>query len=141
MPGQVIRTKHGEITLEELADIQPGMARLMDELARRWEYSYFAARGGNWDLARHELKQVVNLLNIAVKLRPKYAADIKDFISKHITPLNEAIEKRQWSSFDKHIHSAIEASNTYHEKYGYSFIRYLLPKNPPEHLDLGPIKK
>ncbi len=141
MSGHVIRTKHGEITLEELADIQPGMARLMDELARRWEYSYFAAKGGNWDLASHELKQVVNLLNIAVKLRPKYKEDIKAFISNYISHLNEAIEKRNWIQFDKLIHSAIDASNVYHEKYGYGFIRYLLPKTPPEHLDLGPTKE
>ncbi len=86
MSERRIKTKHGEITFEELAEIQPGMARLMDELARRWEYSYFAAKGGNWDLARHELKQVVSLLNIAVKLRPKYTEDIKTFISNHISP-------------------------------------------------------
>ena len=92
-------------------------------------------------MARHELKQVVNLLNIAVKLRPKYTTDIKDFISKHINPLNEAIEKKEWKHFDKQIYAAIDASNTYHEKYGYNFIRYLLPKHPPEHLNLGPVKK
>ncbi len=141
MSDRTIKTKHGEITLEDLADVQPGMARLMDELARRWEYSYFAAKGGNWELAGHELKQVVNLLNIAMKLRPKYSDDIQAFTSSHIAPLSGAIEDRQWNRFDKLIHSAIDASNLYHEKYGYSFIRYLLPKTPPEHLDLGPAKK
>ncbi len=141
MSDRRIKTKHGEITFEELAEIQPGMARLMDELARRWEYSYFAAKGGNWDLARHELKQVVSLLNIAVKLRPKYTEDIKTFISNHISHLNDAIEKREWTQFNKLIHSAIDASNVYHEKYQYGFIRYLLPKTPPEHLDLGSTKK
>ncbi len=141
MSSPVIRSKHGEITLEELAEIQPGMARLMDELARRWEYSYFAAKGGNWDLARHELKQVVNLLNIAVKLRPKYTDDIQAFTSSHIAPLSGAIEERDWKRFDKLVRSAIDASNVYHQKYGYGFIRYLLPRTPPEHLDLGPAKK
>ena len=141
MSDRRIKTKHGEITLEELVEIQPGMARLMDELSRRWEYSYFAAKGGNWELARHEMKQAVNLLNIAVKLRPKYTEDIKTFVSDHISYLNDAIEKEDWIQFNKLIHNAIDASNVYHEKYGFGFIRYLLPKTPPEHLDLGPAKK
>lgn len=138
MADRTIKTRHGEITFEELAEIQPGMARLMDELSRRWAYSYFAAKGGNWDLARHELKQVVGLLNIAAKLRPRYTDDIKEFISTQITPLNDATEKRNWKSFDESVSRAIDASNKYHEKYGFGFIRYILPRSPPEHLDLGP---
>ncbi len=138
MPEHIIKTKHGELTLEELAEIQPGMARLMDELARRWQYAYYAAKGGNWDLARHELKQVASLLNIASKLRPKYRVDIKGFSSKHMTPIAEAIERRDWKRFKVAVDLAIDASNVYHEKYGYRFIRYVLPKTPPEHLDFGP---
>ncbi len=141
MTERTIKTKHGEITLEELAEIQPGMARLMDELARRWQYSYYAAKGGNWELAKHELKQVVSLLQIAVKVRPKYMRDINEFISQNISPLNEAVDKHDWSDFSDLVNRAIDASNKYHEKYGYGFIRYILPPNPPEHLDLGAGKR
>src|SRR5438876_267170 len=37
IPGSRVRatTKHGTLTVDELAAMQPGMARLMDELSRR----------------------------------------------------------------------------------------------------------
>src|SRR3972149_3063752 len=48
---RAIPTKHGAITLEQLAEMQPGMARLMDEYAQRFWTMYYAAKGGNWALA------------------------------------------------------------------------------------------
>jgi len=32
----VAQTKHGDLTLDQLAEVQPGMSRLMAELANRW---------------------------------------------------------------------------------------------------------
>ncbi len=141
MPEGKIRTRHGEISLEDLAEVQPGMARLMDELARRVQYTYYAAKGGNWDLARHELKQAIGINNIAGKLRPKYDEDLKEFNTRFFAPVGEAIEKKDWKRFEALFSEAVGASDTYHEKYGYGYIRYLLPRTPPEHLELGPVDK
>jgi len=41
------KTKHGEITIDQLAEIQPGMALIMQEVAHRYYYTYYAAKGGN----------------------------------------------------------------------------------------------
>src|SRR2546430_6336145 len=46
IPGSRVRaaTKHGTLTVDELAAMQPGMARLMDELSRRYWVLYYAAK-------------------------------------------------------------------------------------------------
>src|SRR5207302_1242773 len=51
LPGARVRatTKHGTLTVDEIAAMQPGMARLMDELSRRYWVLYYAAKAGNWE--------------------------------------------------------------------------------------------
>ncbi len=134
----VIKTKHGELTLDQLAEVQPGMARLMKEIGERYGILYFAAKGGNWKLAQHELKQIISLMKAGGTLRPKYSHDITSFIQHNLNPISDAIEARDWKRLETVFEKGIDESNKLHEKYGYSFIRYIKPKNPPESYDLGP---
>ena len=134
----VIKTKHGELTLGELAEVQPGMARLMKEIGERYHILYFAAKGGNWKLAQHELKQIVSLMKVGVTLRPKYSRDITSFIETYLNPLGNTVEAGEWKKFESAFQKGIDESNKLHEKYGYGFIRYVVPKNPPETYDLHP---
>jgi hypothetical protein len=134
----VIKTKHGELTLDQLAEVQPGMARLMKEIGERYGILYFAAKGGNWKLAQHELKQIVSLMKVGGTLRPKYSHDITSFIQTYLNPLGNTIEAREWEKFETAYEKGIDESNKLHEKYGYGFIRYVMPKNPPETYDLRP---
>ena len=41
------KTKHGEITIDELAQLQPGLGKLMDDMSTRFTYMYHSAKGGN----------------------------------------------------------------------------------------------
>ena len=134
----VIKTKHGELTLDQLAEVQPGMARLMKEIGERYHILYFAAKGGNWKLAQHELKQIVSLMKVGGTLRPKYSHDITSFIQNHLNPIGDSIDAREWKKFENAYKNGIDESNKLHEKYGYGFIRYVMPKNPPETYDLQP---
>ncbi len=134
----VIKTKHGELTLDQLAEVQPGMARLMKEIGERYHILYFAAKGGNWKLAQHELKQIISLMKAGVTLRPKYSHDITSFIQTNLNPITDSIEAREWKAFESAYKKGIDESNKLHEKYGYGFIRYVMPKNPPETYDLSP---
>ena len=132
----VVKTKHGELTLEQLAEVQPGIARLMKEIGERYHVLYYAAKGGNWKLAQHEVNVVSSLLRAGSTLRPKYAKDFADFVLSHLQPISDSISAKNWKGFESAYKKGIDESNKYHEKYGYEFIRYVLPKNPPEHLDL-----
>jgi len=136
-----IKTKHGEMTLEQLAEVQPGMARLMKEVGERYHILYYAAKGGNWLLAQHELNQVKALLRAGSTLRPKYSTDLTHFTREYLNPISEAIGSKDWKKLEDLYNKAIDGSNVYHEKYGYEYIRYVLPKNPPEFYDLRPHEK
>jgi len=132
------RTKHGELTLDQLASIQPGMARLMEEVAHRYTLMYYACRGGNWELGHHELKELRGLFRIAATTRPKYAAELEAFERQSLTPIDGAIAKKDLEAFMLAVQKGIAVSDEVHRRLGYPFIRYRLPDRPPDYLDLGP---
>lgn len=140
IPGSRVRatTKHGTLTVDELAAMQPGMARLMDELSHRFWILYYAAKGGNWDLARYMEREGEKLLGTMALARPKYKADLAAFAEERLKPLESAIEARDFPAFDEAYRRAVSASDTYHAKYAKGFIRFRLPDRPPEWFDLGP---
>jgi len=134
--GTSIPTKHGTMTLEQLAEIQPGMARLMHEFARRYWVLFYAAQAGNWELAAYMLNEGAKLLKTIAVTRPRYAGDLAAFERDNVGPLARAIEARDWSAFEKAFHAGIDASNAYHRKYNKGFIRFRLPNRFPDWLDV-----
>ena len=134
----IIKTKHGELSLEQLAEAQHGMAHLMKEVGERYHVLYYAAKAQSWKLAQYQLNQVKALFKIGATLRPKYTEDLNGFVKSHFDPLAEAIRSQDWNEFEKHYMSAIQESDKFHEKYGYAYIHFVLPKNPPEMYKLEP---
>lgn len=134
----IIKTKHGELSLEQLAESQHGMAHLMKEVSERYHVLYYAAKARNWKLAQYQLNQVKALFRIGATLRPKYTEDLNGFAKSHFDPLGAAISAQDWKAFEKHYTSAIQESDKFHEKYGYGYIHFVLPKNPPEMYKLEP---
>jgi hypothetical protein len=133
----VVKTKHGELTLEQLAEVQPGLARLMKEIGDRFHVLYHAARGGNWKLAEHEQKVTISILRVGATLRPKFQQDITTFIQSNLHPLGEIIKAKDWERFEHCYKNAVDETNKLHEKYGYGFIHYKLSKTPPDYYDLS----
>lgn len=131
-------TKHGTLTVDEIAAMQPGMARLMDELAHRYWVLYYAAKGGNWELARYMERESEKLLRTMALARPKYKEDLEAFARERFEPIAHAIAAKDWDAFESAYRRGIEASDVYHEKYNKAFIRFRLPGHPPEWFDLGP---
>lgn len=140
IPGSRVQatTKHGTLNVDDLAAMQPGMARLMDELAHRYWVLYYAAKGGNWALARYMEKESEKLLETMALARPKYKDDLAAFARERCEPLVRAIEARDWDAFEVAYRRGIQDSDRYHEKYNKGFIRFRLPDRPPEWFDLGP---
>ncbi len=133
-----IRTKHGELSLEQLAEMQPGMARIMDEYGRRFWAMYYAAKAGNWDLARYMHSEMLKLGNVAVVVRPKYAEALRKFEGEHLAPLGEAIRKRDAAAFEARYRETLAASDEYHDRFHKGFIRFRLPDHPPDWLRMEP---
>lgn len=140
IPGSQVhaQAKHDPLTVDEMAEMLPGGARLMDELAHRWWVLYYAAKGGNWELARYMERESEKVLGILSKVRPKYAADLGHFVKEEMARIAAAIEAKDWAAFDSAYRESIGRSDEYHAKYNKPFIRFRLPDHPPEWFDLGP---
>lgn len=133
----VVKTRHGELTLEQIAEVQPGVARLMKEIGERFSILYHAAKAGSWKLAQHELNVVVSMFKTGSTLRPKYAKDFASFTESSLGPIGQSIKSKDWNLFEDAFTRAVEETNRFHEKYEYGFIRYTVSKSPPENLDLS----
>lgn len=138
IPGSdvVAKTKHGELTVDEVADLLPGGAEVMEAFGRRYWVMYYAARGGNWELARYEWRESAKLLHALAKTRPKYAADLAEFEAGAYAKVGAALEAGDFQEFDRAYRAGIDSSDTYHAKWKKPFIRFRLPDRPPDVLDL-----
>ena len=132
------RTKHGELNLDQLAEIQPGLADLMPQVAERYWIAFYAARGGNWALAAYQLRHLAQLLRRGALTRPKHAANLATYEEVSIGPLMAAIKAKDFASFERAYREATDAANQLHRYLGHPDIVWRLPARPPEHLDLGP---
>jgi hypothetical protein len=132
MEQPVGKTKHGELTLDEIAGLQPGMSELMIALAHRTNVMYHACKAGNWQLGLFQLRGSRKILNSATLTRPKYKEALAQFAKEHLDPLEEAIKKKSWQEFERLMASMVEASDRYHAEWGYGYIRYRVPEQPPQ---------
>lgn len=135
------RTPHGEMTIDQLAEIQPGMAALMKVVGERYTQTYYAAKGGNWKLAAYQLNQLRVAFRNARLTRPKFADDLTAFDREYLQPIFRAIHDQNWAEFEATFRRGELGSDLYHEKRGVSYIRYTLPEQVPSNLYLGPPEK
>lgn len=133
-----VHTRHGELSLEEIAGALPGTAEIMAAVGRSYANAWFAARGGNWDLAAYCLRRVRSLQRGLAVVRPKYARQLEQFDRDALGPLFHAVEARELASFERAFADGVERANRFHAETGKSYIRWMLPKEPPESLDFGP---
>ena len=130
-------TKHGDLTLDQIAELMPGMARLMVEVSDRYWILYYAAQDGNWDLARHEFSELRKTLRMAAVVRPTYQESLGQFEADQLKPLEKAIRARDWNVFEAAYRQTTESANESHREFGYDYIEWRLPSSPPLHLRLA----
>lgn len=132
----VAHTKHGDLTLDQIGDMMPGMARLMVEVSDRYTILYYAAKGGNWDLARHEFSEMRKTLRMAAVVRPKYRDSMDAYDAECMMPLQDAIKTKDFPVLEDAYRAATDRANAYHVEFGYECIDWRLPDTPPGHLRL-----
>ena len=132
------RSRHVELSLDQLVELQPGLGRLMPEIGRRYWVLYYAARGGNWELAAYQVRQIVQLFRVGATTRPKMEKHLEAFRLGTLERLAAAVEERDWPTFESTYREGIESANRFHETTGHPEIRWRLPDEPPKDLDLGP---
>jgi hypothetical protein len=127
-----------KMTLDELGQTQPGMGRLMPEVGVRVWKLWYAGQAENWPLARFQLKEAVNLMELGAFVRPKYEDNMGKFLEENLAPVKKAIEDGDKTAFTAAFHAMVDAANSYHELYDKPFLRWRIPDMPPPDLDMTP---
>ncbi|HWU36096.1 MAG TPA: hypothetical protein VN203_00545 [Candidatus Acidoferrum sp.] len=124
--------------LKTLAEIQPGLGTVMIEYGNRYTTAYYAAKGGNWDLAAYQIKEAREIQEVGETTRPERAQALKGFEKSYLDPLDEAIKTKDFKKFEKAFKDGIQGCNTCHVGQGFPYIKYQLPKAPPSPLVMKP---
>lgn len=132
-----VRTPHGDLSLEEIAQALPATGDLMALVGTAWWKCAYAARGGNWELAGYFARRVRSLQRRLAVVRPKYGPDLTRFEQERIAPVLAATEKKDREAFERAFAAATDEANALHVKWGKSYIRWVLPDDAPRDLDLG----
>lgn len=132
-----VRTPHGDLTLEQIAEALPSSGDLMALVGSSWWKCAHAARGGNWLLAAYFARRVRSLQRKLGLLRPKHRERLTAFEAEQLGPLFRAIEARDQAAFAAAFAAATESANQSHVETGYPYIRWVLPEDPPPDLDLS----
>lgn len=126
------------MTIEDMAAIQPGLARIMPEIgARTWKL-YYAAKALNWPMAKFQYKEIIGLFEMGAFMRPKHEAAITQYLAENWKPLEAPIAAKDFAAFETAYNAAIEAANAYHELKEKPYIYWKTPDVPPPDLDLRP---
>jgi hypothetical protein len=132
---------HREMSLEEVATIQPGLGRIMPEIGQRTWKLYYAAKAENWPLATFQAKEIKGLMELGAFTRPKHEDALNKFMEENWKPVQDAINKKDFRTFEQAFHQAVEAANAYHDLKDKPYIVWRLPETPPPDLDLRPRRK
>ena len=127
-----------ELSSEHIAAGLPGTADLMVLVGNAWWKCAYAVRGGNWPLAAFYARRVRSLQRRLAIVRPKYAERLATFETAMLGPVFAALETQDRAAFDRAFAAATENANVQHVETGYAYIRWTLPKDPPQDVDLGP---
>jgi hypothetical protein len=134
----LVNNGKAELTLDELAAIQPGMARLMVEIADRMWKCFHAGVARNRPLARYQLSEATKILKTSIVVRPKYFDAMQRFIAEEMAALRAVIEAEEWERFEEVYAAVVTATNRYHEEFEKGFLVWRVPEDPPRDLDLTP---
>src|SRR5439155_1295531 len=76
--------------------------------------AYYAAKGGNFPLARYYVKKVASLFRLCAIARPKYAAQLEAYRAHTLEPLEKAIAARDFGAFETAYTAGIAEANRLH---------------------------
>ena len=129
---------HAYFTIDDIAAMLPGPARLMHEVGTRWWKVYYAAKEGNWPLAAYEAKEVHELIDTCIITRPKYEQFMEPFLEQNLKAVQEAIKKQDWAEFEDAYQQSVKDANDYHKAADKPLIRWKLPETPPPDMEMAP---
>jgi hypothetical protein len=134
-----VRTDDNELTLEEMSGALPDTSTIMARVGQAWWHLIYAARGGNWGLTGYYLRRVVKLENTLKVLRPKHRERLERFQAEAMPEVIAAVETQDLTRLEVAYATATDMANALHSESGYPYIRWELPKEPPQGLRLDSV--
>ena len=116
--------------IKRLSDLQPGLGTVMVDYGNRFTNAYYAAKGGNFELAAYMIKEMKESQEIAETTRPARAPVLKAFESNYLDKLDAAAKAKDWSKYQTLTPQVINACNQFHSKVQMAYIVYQLPAGP-----------
>jgi hypothetical protein len=125
-----------DLTIDELALMQPGMDQLMAEVGPRLHRCYHAALAGNWPLAAYYSKSAAKQLQRSAQSRPKYEPEMTAYLRDDYAPVTAAIKAQDAEAFAQAWVRMVDKANELHGFFGKPYIGWKTPTQPPDDLDL-----
>ena len=120
-----------------LWNIQPGLGTVMMEYGNRLARLWFAANSDNWDMAKYQLDEMIEIQEVGETTRPNRAAPLKAFEESYLTPLDTAIQAKDKAAFTKAFNDTIGGCNACHKAStgtnwnSYQYVSIQVPKIDP----------
>jgi hypothetical protein len=134
-----VTTDDNELTLTEMSAALPDTPAVMEKVGYSWWHLIYAARGGNWGLAEYYLKRVGKLENTLKVLRPKHRERLERFQEQGLPAVYAAIDARDIDRLEIAYAAATDFANDLHAESGYPYLRWVLPAEAPQGLQLTPV--
>ncbi len=129
------------LSIDDIAILQPGLARLMPEIGQRYWKLYYAAKEGNWVMADFQVGEIEVLMETGMVTRPKYTEHLETFVNDDLEAIKDGIKARDWEKFEVAFNQGVKNANDYHKLNDKEFIVWKLPEYPPHDLDLTPLEQ
>ena len=133
-------SKGAKITIDQLADIQPGTAVQMKEVGDRLWVLYYAGIDGNWELAEYQIHEAESAISKLDITRPKRQELFKAFIDEDVEPLHEAVDSKDADGFKATFDEVVKSCNACHKKEKKAFIKWKVPSERPSYLETKEVK-
>jgi len=131
----IVNNGKRDLSIDELALMQPGMDRLMAEVGSRTHRLYYAAQARNWRLAEYFYRSIVKQLRLCATSRPKYAEEMAHYLDVDCIPVRDAIKNGDHDAFETAYANLINRANELHGVFGKGWIRWVTPATAPPEFD------
>ncbi len=121
----------------QLWNIQPGLGTVMLEYSNRAARIWYAIEAGNWDMAKYQHDEMLEIQEVGETTRPKRASDLKDFEDNYLKPLDTAILAKDKPKAEDAFKKAIQGCNACHTQAtssdwsSFGFVQMQLPQTDP----------
>jgi hypothetical protein len=127
-----IHARHGDLTLEEIADGLPGTGEVMAAVSHCFGTAWHAGTVGKWELAGYYTRRVRGLLRLLAVRRPKYREQLEEFMREGLEPLLRTTVDRDEPAFRGTYATCVVMANRYHVDTGHAYIEWSAPAASPE---------